>query len=65
MADGAALVEGGLADGGGFGITARARAYLQPLVRGEAPLPYGSDGLPKYVTLKNVAVKQKLPAFEG
>lgn len=49
----------------GFGITARARAYLSPLIRGEAPLPYGTDGLPKYVTLKNVAVKQKLPTFEG
>ncbi len=41
------------------------RAYLSPLIKGEAPLPYGTDGLPKYVTLKNVAVKQKLPAFEG
>jgi 6-phosphofructokinase 1 len=49
----------------GFGITPRARAYLAPLIRGEAPLPYGPDGLPKYVTLKNVAVKQKLPAWEG
>ncbi|WDW03566.1 6-phosphofructokinase [Stenotrophomonas maltophilia] len=49
----------------GFGITARARAYLSPLIKGEAPLPYGADGLPKYVTLKNVAVKQKLPPFEG
>ncbi|TGQ49899.1 diphosphate--fructose-6-phosphate 1-phosphotransferase, partial [Mesorhizobium sp. M1C.F.Ca.ET.212.01.1.1] len=44
---------------------AKARAYLSPLIKGEAPLPYGTDGLPKYVTLKNVAVKQKLPAFEG
>jgi len=49
----------------GFGITAKARAYLSPLIKGEAPLPYGADGLPKYVTLKNVAVKQKLPPFEG
>jgi len=49
----------------GYGITERARRYLQPLVRGEAPLPYGSDGLPKYVTLKNVAVKKKLDAWEG
>jgi len=47
----------------GFGITAKARAYLQPLIKGEAPLPYGADGLPKYVTLKNVPVKKKLPAF--
>jgi len=49
----------------GFGITDKARAYLQPLIRGEAPLPYGQDGLPKYVTLKNVPVKKKLEAFEA
>lgn len=49
----------------GFGITAAARRYLEPLIRGEAPPPYGKDGLPKYVSLKNVAVKKKLPAFEG
>ncbi|UNK58236.1 6-phosphofructokinase [Pseudoxanthomonas daejeonensis] len=49
----------------GFGITAKAREYLQPLIQGEAPLPWGRDGLPKYVTLKNVAVKKKLPAWEG
>jgi 6-phosphofructokinase len=49
----------------GYGITAKARAYLEPLIRGEAPPPYGRDGLPKYVALKNVAVKPKLPAFEG
>ncbi len=49
----------------GFGITARARAYLAPLIRGEAPLPYGSDGLPRYVTLKNVAVARKLAPWEG
>ncbi|RDZ26136.1 6-phosphofructokinase [Lysobacter silvisoli] len=47
----------------GYGITAAARRYLEPLIRGEAPPPYGRDGLPKYVTLKNVAVKPKLPPF--
>lgn len=40
----------------GYGITAKARAYLGPLLHGEAPPPYGADGLPRYVTLKNVAV---------
>ena len=49
----------------GYGITASARRYLQPLIRGEAPPPYGRDGLPKYVSLKNVAVRKKLPAFEN
>lgn len=49
----------------GFGITAAARRYLGPLIRGEAPPPYGGDGLPKYVSLANRAVKRKLPPFEG
>jgi ATP-dependent phosphofructokinase / diphosphate-dependent phosphofructokinase len=43
----------------GFGITDRARAYLSPLIRGEAPPPY-RDGLPQYVRLRNVAVPKKL-----
>ena len=43
----------------GFGITASARRYLAPLIRGEDYPPY-VNGLPKYVTLKNVAVKAKL-----
>jgi 6-phosphofructokinase len=49
----------------GYGITAAARSYLEPLIRGEAPPPYGRDGLPAYVALKNVAVKTKLPAWAG
>ncbi|RUL61382.1 6-phosphofructokinase [Dyella dinghuensis] len=49
----------------GFGITAAARRYLSPLIQGEAPPPYGKDGLPKYVQLKNTAVKRKLPAFSA
>ena len=48
----------------GYGITEAARAYLEPLIRGEAPPPYGKDGLPKSVTLKNAAVVRKLPAFD-
>ena len=47
----------------GFGITAAARRYLSPLIRGEAPPPYGRDGLPAYVRLKNVAVPKKLPPW--
>ncbi len=50
--------------GDGYGITAKARAYLSPLIKGEAPPPY-RDGLPQYVRLKNVAVPKKLAtAFE-
>lgn len=47
----------------GFGITAAARRYLAPLIRGEAALPYGKDGLPRYVTLKKTAVPRKLSDF--
>jgi 6-phosphofructokinase 1 len=43
----------------GFGITARCRQYLTPLIKGESYPPY-RNGLPQYVTLKNVAVTKKL-----
>ena len=49
----------------GYGITEAARRYLEPLIRGESPPPYGRDGIPKYVELKNVAVERKLPAYKG
>jgi 6-phosphofructokinase 1 len=48
----------------GFGITEKCREYLTPLIKGESYPPYGADGLPKYVTLKNVAVAKKLPEFK-
>ncbi len=48
----------------GFGITDKCREYLAPLMKGEDYPPYGADGLPKYVTLKNVAVVKKLPEFK-
>ncbi len=43
----------------GYGITEKARRYLAPLIRGEAPPPF-KDGLPRYVRLRNVAVPKKL-----
>lgn len=43
----------------GFGITAKCRRYLAPLIKGEDYPPY-KNGLPQYVQLKNVAVKKKL-----
>jgi 6-phosphofructokinase len=46
----------------GFGITAKARAYLEPLIKGEDYPPY-KDGLPQYVSLKNAAVPKKLAGF--
>jgi 6-phosphofructokinase 1 len=49
----------------GYGISAAARRYLQPLIRGEASPPYGRDGLPKYVELKNTTVPKKLSDYMG
>jgi len=43
----------------GYGITAKARAYLAPLIRGEDFPPF-KDGLPQYVRLANAAVPKKL-----
>jgi 6-phosphofructokinase 1 len=42
----------------GFHITAKCRNYLAPLVAGEAFPPF-ENGLPKYVRLKNAAVRKK------
>ena len=47
----------------GFGITAKCRTYLAPLIKGEDYPPY-KDGLPQYVRLKNVAVTKKLAGFK-
>jgi len=43
----------------GVGITGACRTYLEPLIGGEDYPPY-QNGLPKYVSLKNVAVPKKL-----
>jgi ATP-dependent phosphofructokinase / diphosphate-dependent phosphofructokinase len=42
----------------GFHITAKCRAYLEPLIAGEAYPPF-EKGLPKYVRLRNAAVRKK------
>jgi len=47
----------------GYGITEACRRYLEPLIHGEAPPPYGRDGLPVYQRLKNVAVAPRLEPF--
>jgi 6-phosphofructokinase 1 len=47
----------------GYGITAKCREYLTPLIQGEDYPPY-KNGMPQYVTLKNAAVARKLPAFK-
>jgi ATP-dependent phosphofructokinase / diphosphate-dependent phosphofructokinase len=43
----------------GFHITAKARRYLSPLIQGEDYPPY-ENGLPRYVVLRNRAVRKKL-----
>ena len=43
----------------GFGITAAARTYLEPLIAGEAYPDY-RNGMPQYVRLKNLPVPRKL-----
>ena len=47
----------------GFGITDACKEYLLPLIQGEDYPPY-KNGLPDYVTLKNISIDKKLPAFE-
>ena len=47
----------------GFGITEACREYLVPLIQGEEYPPF-HNGMPKYVTLKNVAAPKKLDPFE-
>jgi 6-phosphofructokinase 1 len=42
----------------GFHITQKCRNYLEPLIAGEAFPPF-EKGLPRYVRLKNVAVRKK------
>jgi 6-phosphofructokinase 1 len=43
----------------GLHITAKARRYLAPLIKGEDYPPY-KDGLPQYVVLRNAPVRKKL-----
>lgn len=48
----------------GYHITDRCRAYLQPLIEGEAMPPF-RKGLPDYVRLRNAPVERKLAPFVG
>ena len=48
----------------GFGITAACRRYLAPLIQGEAPPPFGRDGLPKFVRLGQALLPKKLPPYD-
>ncbi|TNF87645.1 MAG: 6-phosphofructokinase [Gammaproteobacteria bacterium] len=48
----------------GFGITARCKEYLYPLIQGEAYPEYDENGMPRYVVLKNELIDKKLEDFE-
>ncbi|MGH8476509.1 MAG: 6-phosphofructokinase [Methylococcales bacterium] len=49
----------------GFGISEACRDYLLPLIEGEDYPPY-KNGMPQYVTLKNIGVEKKIAAqFAG
>lgn len=47
----------------GFGITAKGRRYLAPLIAGE-DYPNYRDGMPQYTKLKNYLVPKKLKPFK-
>ncbi|GIX32797.1 MAG: pyrophosphate--fructose 6-phosphate 1-phosphotransferase [Lysobacterales bacterium] len=47
----------------GFGISAKARAYLAPLIEGEAYPPF-RDGLPDYRSFRLPLARKKLKAWE-
>lgn len=49
----------------GYGITIAARRYLAPLISGEAPPPYGRNGVPNYVTPTMRTLTCKLPRWTG
>lgn len=49
----------------GMAITAAARRYLEPLIRGEAPMKWTRDGLPDYFEPELTMVRRKLPPFEA
>ena len=49
----------------GYGITAAARRYLQPLITGEAFPPYVRNGLPNYVIPVMKPIRRRLPAWRG
>ena len=44
-------------------ITEACRRYIGPLIKGEAPITIGKDGLPVYVRLAKKWVEKKLPTY--
>ncbi|MBI1394906.1 MAG: diphosphate--fructose-6-phosphate 1-phosphotransferase [Betaproteobacteria bacterium] len=47
----------------GYHISARARAYLLPLIQGETDVPF-RDGLPVHARLRAVTARKKLPPWD-
>lgn len=47
----------------GFGITDACKEYLYPLIQGEDYPEYDDNGMPRYVTMKGIAVPRKLADF--
>ena len=47
----------------GYGISAAGRRYLAPLIRGEAPTPYGPEGLPRHASLRLRLADKCLPGW--
>lgn len=52
-------------DEAGTHISDAMREYVGPLIRGEAPMRIGPDGLPIFVRFQRKAVQRKLPPFVG
>jgi 6-phosphofructokinase 1 len=44
-------------------ITDAMRDYVRPLVKGEAPITIGKDGLPVYMRLQRKSLEKKLPKY--
>jgi len=47
----------------GNGITDAMRDYARPLIRGQAPVTIGDDGLPVYMRFERNPVEKKLPKY--
>jgi len=47
----------------GNGITQAMRDYLRPLVKGEAPITIGDDGLPVFMRFERKSIEKKLPQY--
>jgi ATP-dependent phosphofructokinase / diphosphate-dependent phosphofructokinase len=63
VANGEKKVPRGYINERGNHITKACREYISPLIKGEAPITIGKDGLPVYIRLAKKAVEKKLPNY--